>query len=68
MEFSYATSDTAETARSDLRRSVNGMATEMPQLVRIAHDINCDDPAIVDLKRGGLQRVVLLDRDETRLI
>ena len=46
--------------------SVNGMTTDMPQLLRIAHDVNGDDLAILDLQRGGLQRIVRLDRDETR--
>jgi len=31
------------------RRSMNGMATEMPQLVRIAHDIDGDNLAVLDL-------------------
>src|SRR5258708_40353737 len=47
-------------------RSVNPMPPEMLQLVRIAHDINCDDLAVLDIKRGGLQRIVGLDRHESR--
>src|SRR5258707_12675821 len=46
--------------------SVNPMTPEMLQLVRIAHDINCDDLAVLDIKRGGLQRIVGLDRHESR--
>lgn len=36
------------------RRSVNGAIAEMPQLVLIAHNVNGDDPAILDLQRGRL--------------
>lgn len=32
-----------------VRRSGDGMTAEMPQLVRVAHDINCDNFAILDL-------------------
>lgn len=38
---------------------------EMPQLVRIAHDIDCGNLVILDLERGGLEDVVLFDGDES---
>src|SRR5215813_7079859 len=46
-------------------RSMQVMIRNMTQLVRIAGDINCNDLVVFDLQRGGLQRIVLLDGDET---
>src|SRR5260370_41232010 len=43
-------------------RSVNPMTPEMLQLVPIAHDINCDELAVLHIKRGGLRRFVGLHR------
>src|SRR5262249_22833964 len=37
--------------------SVDGMAPEMAQLVRIARDVDCDDPAILDVEGGSGARV-----------
>src|SRR5579875_1168996 len=38
---------------------------EMLQLVRVTHDIDCDNLIISDLERGGLEDVFLLDSDES---
>lgn len=38
----------------------------MPQLVGVAHHIDADDLAVLDLQRGGLQLAVSLAGDETR--
>src|SRR5258707_1347709 len=46
--------------------SVHRLAAQVAQLVRIAHHVNRGDATVGDLKRGGLQRVVLLHRDEPR--
>lgn len=45
--------------------SMQVMIRNMTQLVRIAGDVNCNDLVVLDLQRGGLQRIVLLDGDET---
>src|ERR1700752_1823785 len=45
--------------------SMNRLA-EVAQLVRVAHHVYRGDPAVRDLERGGLQRVALFDRDESR--
>ena len=47
------------------RRSVDSLAAEMPELLRIAHHIDAGDLAISDLECGRLHAVVL-DGDETR--
>src|ERR1700747_130800 len=46
-------------------RSMNRLA-EVAQLVRVAHHVYRGDPAVRDLERGGLQRLALFDRDESR--
>jgi hypothetical protein len=38
----------------------------VPQFVGIAHDIDADDLATVNLERSGLMYVALLDGDEPR--
>ena len=37
------------------------MIRNMTQLVRIAGHVDCNDFVVLDLQRGGLQRIVLLD-------
>src|SRR5258707_3710558 len=44
--------------------SMQVMIRNMAQLVRIAGDVNCNDLVVLDLQRGGLQRIVLLEGDE----
>src|SRR5262252_521900 len=44
--------------------SMQVMTRNMTQLVRIAGDVDCNDLVVLDLQRGGLQRIVLLDGDE----
>jgi hypothetical protein len=44
---------------------VSGLVAEMPELVRIAHDIDADDLVVLDLEPSRLHAVVL-DGDETR--
>src|SRR5215510_6602002 len=45
--------------------SMQAMIRNMTQLVWIAGDVDCNDLVVLDLQRGGLQRIVLLDGDET---
>jgi len=40
------------------------MTRNMTQLVRIAGDVDCNDLVVLELQRGGLQRIALLDGDE----
>src|ERR1700677_4144164 len=52
--------------RLNRSRSVNRATAEVAELVRITHDIDRDDFAVLDLQRGGLQDAVLLHRDKPR--
>src|SRR6266404_4282414 len=45
-------------------RSVKAVTTEMLQLVWIAHHINRDNLAVLDLKRSRLKYAVRFDRDK----
>ena len=41
-------------------------ASHVPEFVRITHDVNGDDAAILNLQGGGLENVSQLDGDEPR--
>jgi hypothetical protein len=45
---------------------VNGLATQVSQLVGVPCHIDRGDPILVDLQCRGLQGVLFFDRDETR--
>src|SRR5262245_61991164 len=45
---------------------MQGRTADMPELVRIAHDIDRSDLALLDLERGCLQRIIGLDGHEAR--
>jgi len=55
---------TAQSSQGISDRSMEVMTRNMTQLVRITGDVDCNDLVVLDLQRGGLQRIVLLDGDE----
>lgn len=47
-------------------RSSTHTARHVPELLRIAHDIDRADAIMRDVQRGGLENAAALDRDEPR--